>query len=101
MAVAAEKLSGDYIEPPWSAFEPLTNGEREMEGYRLAETIGRVSIFEPLQPGVRRYPPVAVEVGRSAAKVSEYVNMPPTDWSEVFFRPKKDTESSDAGGANG
>ena len=64
-------------------FLPVENG-KVLADERVAMIIGGILLVEPRQDGVLRYPPVQVDVVRNPDFITEYVNMPPTDWSEVL-----------------
>ncbi len=63
----------------WEAIRPLP-----LHRIKIIDSAG-VTI-EPLQDGVYRYPPVRVQVPHDPEATQRYVNMPPTDWSEIIHR---------------
>jgi hypothetical protein len=81
----------EYCEP--FAFIHLETGIIPKH-YRLAMIIDKIWLFEPIQDGVLRYPPVQVDVPRNPDSIDDYVNMGPTNWSEAFGKIQPDTEQA-------
>lgn len=84
----------EYEEPEQRALIHLSNAAWEsvyplpFHRIKIIEKAGVV--LEPIQTGVLRYPPVRVQVPGDPEASQRYINMPPTDWSEIIHRGSTD-----------
>jgi hypothetical protein len=68
-------------------------GKEIPKRWRMHSIFSGVIHIEPVQDGVHRYPPVQIDVPRRPDFIARYINMPPTDWRELF----KDETPADKG----
>lgn len=82
--VLPEPNMGEYRDPSRSMFVAELIGHEILKGFRTCIIDLNTVVFEPLQKGVHRYPPVVVHVPRDPVFNERYLKMEPTLQSDFF-----------------